>query len=180
MLILTGAVKSESNLKITDGFLPQEVFNELQNLLMGDYFPWFYNDCISWSKEGYPDNDYQFVHVFFNSLEPQYLSSQFQALTPLLDKLKIKDLLKLKANQNPNNNGEQLGYYHHDVDVPDSVTSILYLNTNDGYTKFEDGALVKSVANRLVTFDSQLEHVGFGCTQDKRRVLININYTIDS
>ena len=45
------------------------------------------------------------------------------------------------------------------TDIENSLTSILYINTNDGYTKFEDGTIVESVENRLVTFDSRMKHV---------------------
>ena len=36
------------------------------------------------------------------------------------------------------------------------TTSIFYVNTNNGYTKFEDGSIVESVANRMLIFDSNL------------------------
>ena len=65
------------------------------------------------------------------------------------------------------------------VDVPtdyDSKTAILYLNTNNGYTEFENGQRVESVANRLVVFDSALKHTGTTCTDQKRRIVLNLNY----
>ena len=36
------------------------------------------------------------------------------------------------------------------------TTSILYMNTNNGYTIFENGDKVESVENRLVTFPNNL------------------------
>ena len=56
------------------------------------------------------------------------------------------------------------------------TTSILYVNTNNGYTKFEDGTIVESVANRLVSFPSNMKHTGTSCTDEKTRVVINFNY----
>jgi len=35
---------------------------------------------------------------------------------------------------------------------------------------------VESVANRLVEFDSNLEHTGSSCTDENIRVVINLNY----
>ena len=55
-------------------------------------------------------------------------------------------------------------------------TSILYLNTNDGYTIFEDGTKIESVENRLVTFDSHIKHSGTSCTNQKVRLVLNMNY----
>ena len=57
-------------------------------------------------------------------------------------------------------------------------TAIFYVNTNNGWTEFKKGGKVKSVANRIVIFDSNLEHQGVTCTDKKRRVVINFNYDI--
>ena len=57
-----------------------------------------------------------------------------------------------------------------------STTSIFYMNTNNGYTKFEDGTKIESVANRLVSFPSNMKHKGSSCTDEKIRVVINFNY----
>ena len=55
-------------------------------------------------------------------------------------------------------------------------TAIFYLNTNNGYTLFEDGTKIESVANRLLTFDANLPHTGTSCTDKQFRCVLNINY----
>ena len=55
-------------------------------------------------------------------------------------------------------------------------TSIFYINSNDGYTEFEDGTKVESVANRLVTFPHHMKHRGTTCTNQPFRLVINFNY----
>ena len=55
-------------------------------------------------------------------------------------------------------------------------TSILYMNTNDGYTKFEDGTKVESVANRMVTFPNSMKHTGTTTSNSEYRLVINFNY----
>ena len=57
---------------------------------------------------------------------------------------------------------------------------IFYLNTNNGYTEFEDGSKVESVANRFVSFTGDLIHRGVSQTDTKARVVINLNYFCDS
>ena len=146
--------------------------------MMGNEFPWFYNDVITYGPDGNPDPGFQFVHSFFKIDEAYYNVDTFNLLNPLLGHLNVKNLYKLKANQNPANGGKQLGRHHVDINIPNATTSILYINTNDGYTKFEDGTIVESIENRLVTFDTQTKHVGFGCSSYKRKVLININYSV--
>ena len=51
------------------------------------------------------------------------------------------------------------------------------MNTCNGYTKLKKGGKVKSVANRMLIFDSDLEHAGFTCTDEQNRVVVNFNYT---
>ena len=48
--------------------------------------------------------------------------------------------------------------------------------SNTIYKVKKGGKVVKSVANRLVKFDSNLEHTGYTSTNKKRRVVINFNY----
>ena len=55
-------------------------------------------------------------------------------------------------------------------------SAVFYLNTNDGYTCFEDGTKIESVENRFVAFDSSLKHSGTTCTNEKSRIVLNINY----
>ena len=73
--------------------------------------------------------------------------------------------------------------FHHDVTdsefhpIKDHMkTSILYMNTNNGYTKFEDGTTVESVANRFVTFPNHTEHTGTSTSDTEYRLVINFNY----
>ncbi len=72
--------------------------------------------------------------------------------------------------------------FHYDVSdfIPEQaknwITSILYINTNNGYTRFETGEVVESVENRLVTFPANLKHTGTSCTDEKVRVVVNFNY----
>ena len=59
--------------------------------------------------------------------------------------------------------------------LQDAKTSVYYLNTNNGYTLFEDGK-VDSVENRMVTFNLNTKHSGTTATDTKRRVVLNFNY----
>ena len=40
----------------------------------------------------------------------------------------------------------------------------------------EDGTKVESIANRMVTFPSNMKHKGTSCTDERTRVVINFNY----
>ena len=56
------------------------------------------------------------------------------------------------------------------------MTSIIYINTNNGFTKFKNGKIVESIRNRLVTFPVNLKHTGSTCTDEEYRCIINLNY----
>lgn len=38
-------------IKIIDNFLPKKEFNQIQNTLMSNQFPWFYHDYVSEPSE---------------------------------------------------------------------------------------------------------------------------------
>ena len=155
---------------IEDNFLGDEDFCHLESLLMGMYFPWFYNDRRV--RKG--DGQYQFVHQFYRDYCPQ--SEFISCLDPILEQLHPAALIRIKANLNPKSDKIKDSLYHCDMGGGGWTTGIYYVNTNNGYTLFEDGTKVKCVANRFVSFPSTLKHAGSTCTDDNTRVVININY----
>ena len=96
----------------------------------------------------------------------------------------VKRLDRIKINLNPKTVFHRKSGFHTDQrSVSEGFglhqkTAIFYINTNNGWTEFKKGGRVKSVANRAVIFDSNLEHRGVSCTDAKRRVLINFNYEV--
>ena len=48
-------------------------------------------------------------------------------------------------------------------------TAVFYVNTNNGYTEFEDGTKVESVENRIIFFDGSRPHNSSTCTDQKIR-----------
>ena len=56
------------------------------------------------------------------------------------------------------------------------TTCIYYVNTCNGYTEFEDGTIVESVANRMAVFSSSILHRGVTQTDTKVRCVINCNW----
>ena len=87
---------------------------------------------------------------------------------------------KFKVNCNYKTLEQNTGWFHTDYEDDrknDMTTSILYINTNNGGTKFEDGTFVNSVSNRMVIFDCSLKHAPVSCTDNNRRIVVNINYS---
>jgi len=94
----------------------------------------------------------------------------------------MKSLYRIKSNLLTRTPEIVENDFHYDVSdfTPEQAkhwtTSILYINTNNGYTKFETGEKIKSVENRLITFPANLKHTGASCSDERNRVVINFNY----
>ena len=112
------------------------------------------------------------------------ISNDYSLFDLVQQKLGVSRLERIKANLNPKTFFHRKGGFHTDQrslseGVPQhQKTAVFYVNTNNGWTEFKKGGKVKSVANRIVIFDSNLEHTGVTCTDEKRRVVINFNYDV--
>ena len=161
-------------MKIIDNFLDDDSFKIIHQYFTAEDFPWYFSDSIANQKRGL--DQFQFCHLFYDISKP-YLQNYSNFLTPLFNKLQAKYILRVKANLRPRTTQGVLSDYHVDMSL-NQQTAIFYLNTNNGYTKFEDNSLqdVPSVANRLLTFYGGLKHCGASCTDSNYRILLNINY----
>ena len=154
---------------IQDNFLKPNDFQNLQILLLGEDLPWYYMVKIDYIDD---QDRFQFTHGFYDGGENgPYTVRLFHW---------VSNPYRIKANLIPRTSEIKVGRFH--TDIPSKTvseahtTSILYMNTNNGYTEFEDKTKVESVANRFVTFPTTTKHRGTSCTDKKTRVLINFNY----
>ncbi len=168
------------SIKIIDNFLDQNDFDNIKNLLMGTSFDWRFQSSILRSDYKYKtscdeNNNYQFIHCFYNFLQPT--SDYYNCLFPFFhqNKLNPKALVRVKANLNPRTDKNVIHGYHCDLDFL-CKTAVYYVNSNNGFTIFSNGKKVESVENRIVIFNSNLMHSGATCTDEKTRVVINFNY----
>ena len=168
-------VDTSPSILVRDNFLTDEEYKGIYDAFMGGTVAWFYNGSVNYGG-GPVDallHDYQFTHTMYLSGRPQ--SPLLDGIGPILNKLDIKAMVRVKANLIPR--AEQIIEHDMHIDFPfDAKTSIFYINSNNGYTKFETGQKVNSIGNRLVTFPMQMKHCGTTCTDSKIRVVININY----
>lgn len=177
-------------MEIIDNFLEEKDFKRIQKLMTGVHFPWrkgtlikqydsiqnllLFHDFvtgtgISCSECGYQDE------VITKQFSPYFLY-----LEPLLEKINPSRWYRIRANFTPYYQKQESFGFH--IDVTNNTyydggkTGILYVNTNNGYTEFEDGTKVDSVANRLLIFDNRTKHSGVNTNDQKFRILINLNW----
>ena len=158
-------------IQIKDNFLDKEVFTQIKDFVMSDKMPWFFNDEIN----DINNKDYYFTHTFVMQNKVVSILND-KLIIPLMSKIKHKNVLRAKANlftKQP----KHIKYGLH-TDYPKDfshTTILLSINTNNGYTEFENGQKVESVENRLLIFDGQLLHQSVGQTDTKQRINLNIN-----
>ena len=161
-------------MKIIDNFLSEKYFKTIQDYMMGDQCAWTWWDGINDPGDG----KWQLCNSMFDADAVGIQDSFFEVVEPMLhqmdDHVPIQELLRIKSNLNPKTIEHEHGGFH--IDYNDVTTAIFYINTNNGWTNFKNGDKVESVENRLVIFDSNLEHEGVTCTDEDRRVVINFNY----
>ena len=180
-------MKKKKNIKIIDNYLNKEVFKTLQDALLSNEFPWFYNESKVTKPscspiKGYETQDqHQFTHTFFGNEQNLNWTPTTAIVAPLLDKIKPRVWIRVKLNLSTINSKPLVGGWHCDM-LPDKVsrsdttTTFFYINTNNGYTMFENGDKVPSVENRLVTIPNNILHTGVSQTDKKTRVVLNLNY----
>ena len=156
--------------KVIDNFLSKEELKSIQDVMLGADFPWFFKNTISDAREII--DDYYFVHMFYVKT---ITSSFYNILDPIIQKLDVNALVRIKGNMHPNVNKFVENNKHTDFSFQHKG-AIFYVNTNNGFTILEDGTKIESIENRLLMFDPSKLHNSTNCTDEKRRVNINFNY----
>ena len=163
--------------QIKDNFLSPSEFEEVKDILEGDMISWYNNkETVKGRNQQVP----LLTHTFFD-INPPWdgpSSQYFPLMRAFVERLKIypENLYRIKANLQFKTIFHRNTGYHYD-DFPEGKIALFYVNTNNGYTKIKKVGKINCIANRLVIFDSSLEHAGFTCTDEDTRVVINFNYS---
>jgi hypothetical protein len=154
-------------------FLPKEDFLKLKSIFMHNTFPWFIDTVLADDFR-----HYQHSHCFYNNQKIN--SDYYHLMIPILKLINPFIILKIKVNLIMKD--EKIIEHGMHVDFEEEVkdckitTGILYMNSNNGYTKFENGEKILSEENKFIEFDGKLKHTGTNCTDELFRMVINFNY----
>tara|TARA_R110000803_G_scaffold73182_1_gene136956 strand:- start:15 stop:509 length:495 start_codon:yes stop_codon:yes gene_type:complete len=161
--------------EVIDNFLDNEDFNILKKNMLGGFFPWYFsNEVTESSKDEKLSKNYYMIHSFYDK-QSNDRSNHFSLLNPILNKLNINSLIRIKGNLYPHSNKLIYHKKHRDYEYKHNG-AIFFLNSNDGFTILNDNINIKSIANRILFFDSSKSHNSTNCTNEKVRVNINFNY----
>ena len=157
--------------KVIDNFLPPAELIKLQDTFNSGSMDWYYIKDINMNVSKDSLGVY-FVHIAYK----EGRASRFMhVFSPILMRLNIKSLTRIKVNLYPRTPKLEVHAAHVDYNHP-HTGAIFYLNTNNGKTILEDGTKIDSVANRVLLFDPSKKHSSTSTTDNKVRVNININY----
>tara|TARA_B100000287_G_C20555606_1_gene750284 strand:+ start:689 stop:1171 length:483 start_codon:yes stop_codon:yes gene_type:complete len=159
-------------MEVIENYLPHDYFEHLQKSVLSCNFPWLYEAEVANLGENQSEHFY-FTHRIYEEYAPK--SSFFQECVPFFEQLEMNALVRARALLYVNQ-GKQIVHEKHTDYNFEHKTAVFYLNTNNGYTEFEDGTKVESVENRIVLFDGSKPHNSSTCTDQKVRVVLSINY----
>jgi hypothetical protein len=162
---------SKQKFKIIDNFLPEAELADLNGIIMSAGFPWYTNtDGVAYKGDF---SDKYFIHMMYTSGQPN--SSHYSLLNPIVVKLGAKAILRAKVNLYLQGNSFIEHGTHRDYPFSHKAF-LLYLNTNNGFTRLADGQIIESIANRAVIFNGNQLHNSTNCTDALFRANISINY----
>jgi hypothetical protein len=162
--------------EVHQNYLSSSFFEELQHLLLSDLFPWYYNKKITGKEQSTTTGrDFMFTHTLIH--KGVVNSDWGEVITKaLMEKVSYDKIIRAKINCYSSTEELIKHEFHRDSEQSVKV-GLFYLNTNNGYTEFENNQKVESKENQMLFFDGKHLHRSTNCTDEKVRITININYT---
>tara|TARA_R100001530_G_scaffold106088_1_gene74090 strand:- start:42 stop:569 length:528 start_codon:yes stop_codon:yes gene_type:complete len=167
--------------KIIDDWLPPDTFKSIQDqIVFNPTYPMFLTQGVSHE----PGTGERTLTDLNNWSGGYTLYLDHMPSSPLFEDLAQKtfryfpfmhSLIRARVNFYPRTSE----VYEHEPhqDYPFSHNgAVFHLNTNDGYTKLEDGTKVESIENRLVMFDASVWHQSTTTSDQCGRYNIQFNY----
>ena len=173
------------SVEVFDNFISDEDHKKICDKMLTQGFMWEYSKHKVFKGQEHGFRDHMLVHMFhaYNG----HTSPDIELVNPILYNINALSVHRIKANlELYSGDTQHKSNFHLDWSHPITkkgcrtmTIGIYYVNTNNGYTEFEDGSRVESVANRFIRFAGDLKHRGVNQTDTKERIVINFNYFRD-
>ena len=200
-----GRIILPEHYEVIDNFLPDEDFEVIQNLFLPKYedegleislesdgnrttvnteqhyIPWIYSTNIGFDHSAETETvipeDRTMFFMSHNIYVDNFgiLSSIYPYFRPVLDKLGVKALKRIRCNLFPNTKSLYVHEFHTDFHFSHNA-ALLSINTCDGFTTLEDGTKIDSVANRVLIIDGSTSHASSTTSNEAVRINVNISY----
>jgi len=167
-------------MKQIENFLSENYFKEIQDLLMSSNFPFYRQEHVGTTED-----------ITLGSLLTHMLIVKYEKVSdpklhhmimqPIINRLgeehRIIRVIRSKVNLYPYQNEPFKSAFHIDQNAKHKVL-LLSINTNNGYTEFENGTIFNAVENNAIIFDGDLPHRSVSQTDHSAKINININYEV--
>ena len=155
---------------IIENFLEKETLEKIK--LEINKMHWYYLD---FTAEKNDRSNFHFYHMIYENDQVESQRYFNTILMPILGRLNFNYLHRAKLNLYTKQHKQIKTGYHTDENIEHTV-ALISLNTNNGYTEFENKKKIKSTENTLVIFPGNLKHRSVNQTDTNTRINININF----
>ena len=178
------------NIEIRDDILSDYDYRQIEGVFIGPRFPWYFMDNLNVSKENainpnaksFLGNYYFHNYLFYYQGKTVVAAEEMNLFTSFCDQLgiSVEKLWRVKANLYPRTQKKVHHLPHRDYDPGMGYrTALYYVNTNNGYTKFDGTSkTIKSKKNRVALFDGSNPHHSTTPTDVNYRLTINFDYRL--
>jgi len=164
-------------MNIFSDYLSVKDFKDIQLFMMSEKMIWSFINGVNYIN----DEFFKFTYVYYDEYGI-HNNNMINILNPLLIKINPKKFYSIKANLLTKTNKIVEHGFHTDFDKGseqyNGLTAVYYINSCNGYTKFENNSKIKSDENKFVEFDTKLKHTSSSCTDEKTRIVLNLNYCL--
>ena len=155
---------------VIENFLEKETLEKIK--LEINKMHWYYLD---FTAEKNDRSNFHFYHMIYENDQVESQRYFNTILMPILGRLNFNYLHRAKLNLYTKQDKQIKTGYHTDENIEHTV-ALISLNTNNGYTEFENKKNIKSTENTLVIFPGNLKHRSVNQTDTNTRINININF----
>ena len=169
-------------LNVIDNFLPYDQYLSIKRAMANIKFPWT-KSAITHEPDVDEFYNIQIIHMFYHddyvpTRTPGLVSEHFGILLPILKKIHMDHLIRIKANVTFNHGKQVDSSWHVDTGFSGlGMTAIMYFDTNNGYTRFRDQDIkIETIDNRMIIFPNEWHHDGVRTSNAQSRTVINFNW----
>lgn len=162
---------------VENNFLNNDHFFNMQNIMFSDEFPWYYQKFKVEEGDGNTQFTHNLVKIVGENKERKTSPFFSTIMSQFVSEIGATNIVRAKLNFTQKTD-QIIEFKPHvdDIGTENTLTSILYMNTNNGYTQIVNGNKIDSIENRLITFPTNTLHFGTTHTDVDYRAVLNIVY----
>tara|TARA_R110000772_G_scaffold258859_1_gene376237 strand:- start:82 stop:591 length:510 start_codon:yes stop_codon:yes gene_type:complete len=167
--------------RVINNYLNNDDFFKTIKIINSPKVNWFFNTNFLYKGI---EQTKQISHVLLNDLIKSTSENRIETnpiamsiLQELLKELKATTVTKAQLKLISKSN--DIADFPFTENNQDTLTAIMYLNKNNGYTYVEGMGKINSEENRVVIFPSNTHYFESSCTDNDYRALLVIEYSVD-